>query len=268
MLLKNALPLNRGNPGASPSFTLRKKCRKALVEPLESAALDRHRAFRHLRKVPAALGQGLALVEVCPAPAGLPVAVDPFFQGGIVELALLLQRPLEPAPAAPLLRQQAVDNLPCAWRRGPCGRSSGLGLGEGAESASERTLAANAPPVKREVPFLFSSAEAFAAHDPRLPAASFARTQRSRVPGRRRPPVGICQAMYISPYRFPSERRCDPRFSVGNLSASMPGDHGLEPAHRFRSAVAGLAPAGLRHPVRALRENDRSRRHPTDAFAA
>ena len=64
MLLKNALPLNRGNPGASPSFHPSEEVPEGLVEPLESAALDRHRAFRHLRKVPAALGQGLALVEV------------------------------------------------------------------------------------------------------------------------------------------------------------------------------------------------------------
>ncbi len=33
---------------------------------------------------------------------------------GIVELALLLQRPLEPAPAAAPLRQQAVQRLSCA----------------------------------------------------------------------------------------------------------------------------------------------------------
>ena len=51
-------------------------------------------------------------------------------------------------------------------------------------------------------------------------------------------------------YCIPSERRCDSRFSVGNLSASMPGDKGFESAHRSQRAIAGRATAGLRHPVR------------------
>ena len=94
-----------------PVLRAAKEMLEGTVEPLQRPALDGDRAFRHLRKVPAALGQGLALVEVCPALSGLPVAVDPFLQGGVVELALVLQRPLEPPPAAARLRQQAVDNL-------------------------------------------------------------------------------------------------------------------------------------------------------------
>ena len=67
-----------------------KKVTNGFVGPLESAALDGDRTFGHIRHVPPALGQHPALVETGYATADLPVAVDPFLQGVVAELALVL----------------------------------------------------------------------------------------------------------------------------------------------------------------------------------
>ena len=82
------------------------------IEPLERPALDGDPAFGHFRQLRPALGEGLALVEVCARLPGLPVEVDPFLKCRVVELPLRFERGLQPLPVAPRLRKQPVDNLP------------------------------------------------------------------------------------------------------------------------------------------------------------
>ena len=112
MLSKWARPLNFGNPGVSPFRTRRKKCLYASSSRrsvLRWIAADTRGGFGI---VAPALDQRLALVEMRPALSGLPVAVDALLQRGIVELPLVLERPLEPVPGAPPLREQTADDLP------------------------------------------------------------------------------------------------------------------------------------------------------------
>ena len=79
--------LEPGEPGPALLHPL-EEALEGMIEALERPPLNGHRHRRHVRQGLAAKGQGLRLIEVGERLAGLPVAVDAFFQRRVVETAL------------------------------------------------------------------------------------------------------------------------------------------------------------------------------------
>lgn len=118
----NPFDLHSGNdaeavpPAARLEFrettTSAKESSIGFIQSLEGAALFR---------------QGLELVDVCDATSSFSIAVDPFLQSRVVKAPLCRQRPRQPAPIAPLLREQPVDKLAMSDRVRQCGcRPTGI----------------------------------------------------------------------------------------------------------------------------------------------
>ena len=96
--------LKPGEPGPTLPHPL-EEALEGMIEALEYSTLDSSRHCSHVRQGPPAHGQGFRLIEVGECLPGLPTAVDPFFQRGVVEMALCVEHDLQPPPGAALLRQ-------------------------------------------------------------------------------------------------------------------------------------------------------------------
>ena len=132
--VEERLPLEFREAGLPPVPRAAKSVPEGFVEPPERSPLDGHRAFRHLRKVPAALRQRLELFEGRDAPARLPAAVGAFLPGRVAERPLRVERPVDPVPAFASLVRNAADSLPVGPGNGHCDRSRIERLAEAASS--------------------------------------------------------------------------------------------------------------------------------------
>ena len=132
------------------------------------------------------------------------VAVDPFLQGGVVELAL--GPPALRSSRRQLLRvcgSRRLDNLSVRGGEGHAVVPPDWAWGEGVEGASQPILTADRSACQaRRFPFLFSRMEAFAVHGPHLRRHHSRESSRSRVPCRRRRTYGPSSNVY-KPLKIP-----------------------------------------------------------------
>ena len=107
-----AARLETGIPhGARAGAGTPEEALERLVHAPQRAPLDGDRHRRHLRQVPTADCQRLRLVDIRNRTACQPPGIVPLLQGGVVQLPLVLQDPLQQTPVLPCPRQEPIHGL-------------------------------------------------------------------------------------------------------------------------------------------------------------